>query len=1252
MPAVTTAQPAPGSIRDEAVALELATLPPPVGVHYSAGYETRAVALQNGARRLRELLVDSLDLQPAELTLLVLDEDDWAAVTELPYGMHSLLHDGASFLAPADVDRGIYFDSTYAAAEARHRVDLIGLHYLAHFFAAEALYERGNGSSPSVKWLDELFTMLLQGELLLAVDPALHAAALRSRLVLHRLAAPRVTRLDAFDAEYNRYFVTPEGGRNYEWFLDRLGVWAGDIRTRHGLRVLLRVRDALARNGKLDTANALELLDRVGVATAAFADGLPHRAVDTVEVREGSDLLAVLSPDGRRAAFLILGQPWLVDVDGGRATPLTDASAEPTEYWGFAWSPDARRVAAWYWEGEPDRGGIRIFDAESGRTSTIDERRDLLGFAWTADGIFLAAAEADSTLLYLRRDHDDASDRIGAIGGRTGHVALSPDGAIVAYTVAAGSRHEPGLWELELGSGARHLIVADTLAPARPAFSPDGRRTAFHADHGGRRVPWVVSRRDGSARPLRDVPDDVHDAPLSWTPDGDSLLYTAGGRMWLAAAASDRAAAPRPIEFSAPHAVGRWMNLRRPDVPEPGERRIVRGILTPALSPRGDRVAFSALGELWLVATAGGAPERLTRTAEDDVRPRWSPDGGRLAWFTVPLGAAAEVAILDIGGTARRGDDTRHGVRQTARRIALPGSVTFEPDLEWHPTADRLAWAGTDLFTREYSVGVIDLTDGSITTLHESRGLGGTLIGWDRRGEHVAFTQRTYDADALRFGHRFHRVATATGAVEPWAVPDTLALRSGWSADLRHVAWSVAGRGYWRSMGGTTSLITDPAPRDFSWSADGRLLLYRTGSAMRLLDVESMSTRTVPLDFTFDVAAAPPPLLLRNVNVVDGTGAPRAGPVDVLIEAGRIAAMEPSGSIGRSDVRAIDGSGMTVLPGLINLHVHTGMAQPRWSAFPYFGTTTVRDAGTDGAWMRAQAERVLAGDVIAPRVFYAGGMIEHEMGHGWMDRPTVDRLDTARVRNVITSLADLGAAVLKIRIRDPVLDRLATDVAHDLGMRVTSHHVFPPTFERGLEGREHTSLLYREAPTAVFRDDVLSLLEAGGTCMTTTLMAGARAPWLLSREDPAYRFPPGTLDTLAPFVAAEALQPLRRRPPPALRAVLPTRFRIDLDNAIRVARSGATIAAATDAGPLDPRLDLELTLLVQGGLTPLEAIRSATLDAARCLGVEHELGSIEVGKRADLLLVRGDPSTDIDALTRIEYVVIGGRVYRRDEMRR
>ncbi len=996
--------------------------------------------------------------------------------------------------------------------------------------------------------------------------------------------------------------------------------------------------------------------------TDGFFDGPLRQTALEVEVREGTDLLAVLSPDGSRIAFLILGQVWMVTRDGGQAVAITDPLTDPTEYFGLAWAPDSRRLAAWFWEGDRQRRGIRIIDVETRTSNLHAEPRDLVGIDWTPDGtaVLTGIVAGDSTVLWSIPVSGDESAPLESIPARTTNLAFSQSGKYVAYQVTTGPPDKRGIWELDRTTGEHRQLVPDSLVgsgatySSLPAYSPNDQRLAFLAGRAGAREPWVVDRREGAPRPIAVGIDDVHEAPLSWTPAGDSVLFTATGKIWLFPVATEEIPnvgatdlpgeegrfTGRTIPFVAMHRVTRWSGLRRPDMPSPGEHVPIRGIVTPVLSPDGQHVAFAALGDLWMLETTGGQAQRLTLTPEEELRPRWSPDGQHLAYYAVPLGEEKEIRVLHVADTSE------------SQRIRLP----HVEDLAWSPRGDRLAFYtfNYDPFNPTYTLGWVDLNTAVRRVLYEGRGLGATLAGWTPEGDSVIVAFRSYvnTPEYLGYQHRFVRMSTVDGETRDWAIPGDYALRSAWLADLSRVAYSVGGRGYYAQIPAREDPVhlPDPAPRYFSWSADGHLLLYLSGAKLRLFDVRTGLAQTVELDLTYEVAEAPPPVFIQRVRIIDGTGSPPMEPSDVLLEGGLIKAIGPAGSLEPpSTAQRIDGQDLVLLPGLFNLHVHTAPWSPPSSAYLYFGITTVRDVGTEADWMQAIVERSRSGHFLGPRVFYAGGQIEHETKHGWMGRPTVDHADTGSVHDVINGLVDLSADVLKIRIRDPGLDQLAAALAHELGMPVTSHHVFPATIARGLEGKEHAGLLYRTGLTAHYRDDVLSLLQAAGTCVTPTLMTypviALRGQWEeMPLDGDSMRvveslLPPGILDRE------------QRRLSPQRRETMERNLRVNLANMARLRDAGVTIATGTDGGPVwDLRVDLEMELLVKGGLTPLEVIRAATFDAARCIGVEDKLGTVEEGKRADLILVHGDPAVNIEAVRQIEMVFLGGRVYTRRQL--
>jgi imidazolonepropionase-like amidohydrolase len=754
-------------------------------------------------------------------------------------------------------------------------------------------------------------------------------------------------------------------------------------------------------------------------------------------------------------------------------------------------------------------------------------------------------------------------------------------------------------------------------------------------------------RDGGTPRSLTREAEHVYLGPVTWTPDSRAVLYTAAGKMHLA---SLDETPQRTIEFVADLPVARWRGLRRPEIPRPGEWKRARGIVGPELSPDGTRIVFAALGDMWVLSAQGGTPERLTHTPlTEELVPTWSPDGRRVVFAVIAPGTEPKVKVLEVDAP------------EVVRDAPVHGLSFFQAaglHLTWSPDGRRLAYLMGGRVT------LTDLESGDTRIVAGATRHGGidAVLGWTPNGDSIVFSTQRLELPGGLFGNRSVRkvwqVSADSGVADELPAPGEYSLRAAWSADLSRAAYSVAGRGYHVRIGGseTPTLIPDAAPYSFSWSHDGRYLLYLSGDQLRLQDLERDVVRTVDAALQYQVPAAPPSVLVRNVRIIDGTGAAPSAPSDLLISDGRIQEIEPAGSIEpHPEAEEIDGAGSVLLPGLFNTHSHQSHMRPCLSAQVYNGVLALRDPGMDADGMQSQRERAEAGEIIAPRIFMTGGFVVAEIGMGRTNMRAVDVSDAESVTGVIAGLAALGADYIKPYFRNPVLDARVLEAAHVQRIPVTSHYLFAASLARGLDGKEHSHLYYRDF-TAIYYDDVLAALRAADVCVTPTLltypvnnMPGRSLVLPLDSslvDDVALRtfYPPSVLDG-----AWEALRrPISERALETLR----TREQIDLENARRLRDAGVRMATGTDVPPpwdeVGPHWEMEL--LVKAGLSPLEAIRAATLDAARCLGVENELGSVEVGKIADLIIVDGNPAANIRDTRRITRVILGGRPYSREDI--
>jgi imidazolonepropionase-like amidohydrolase len=398
----------------------------------------------------------------------------------------------------------------------------------------------------------------------------------------------------------------------------------------------------------------------------------------------------------------------------------------------------------------------------------------------------------------------------------------------------------------------------------------------------------------------------------------------------------------------------------------------------------------------------------------------------------------------------------------------------------------------------------------------------------------------------------------------------------------------------------------------------------------------------------------PASFLLRNVTVVDGTGSDPVPGQAVVVEGRRIAWIGPDGAApSTAPENVVDGGGRTVLPGLVNCHVHLTadgapdlFAQVAGDTVPLAtlraaemaritlmsGVTTVRDCGAADDVVVELAKAIDRGLVPGPRVQAAGRVITMTGGHGHFIGREADGVD--EVRKATRAELKAGAGVIKVMATGGVLtpgvsptqtallpEELAVvaQEAHNAGKRVTTHAIgragIHNALVSGIDSVEHGFY---------FDDELLDLAIDQGTFLVPTMLA----------VDGIVRA--GRAQGIPGWVVDKAESEMQQQRTSFAAAVT----------------SGMRIAAGTDAGtPFNGHGELarELALMVEHGLSTMQALVAATSSAAQNLGLAHEIGTLEAGKLADLVLVDGDPVADITATGRVVLVVKDGVVHR-DEL--
>jgi Tol biopolymer transport system component/imidazolonepropionase-like amidohydrolase len=971
------------------------------------------------------------------------------------------------------------------------------------------------------------------------------------------------------------------------------------------------------------------------VAAGALTFGQTRARDVRLTLSEGTSMAAAVSPDGRTIVIDLLGALWTMPAGGGAARRIL---ADGYDAHAPAWSPDGTRLAfqAYYrdtwniWTMKAD--GTDLRQVTSG---PYDDREP----HWSPDGarIGFSSDRGGNYDVWLVTLATGDITRVTSGTSNESMPAWSPDGTEIAFV---SDRDARGIYARHVASGAERLVAADRATLFTPSWAPDGKTVAYVA------IDGAVARLMVGGANIADPAEDVFPFRANWTASGD-VVYTADGHVKRRPRAGGAA---RMIGFTADVAFTRaaFTPTRRdfaPQGPQP-----VRGLMHPTIAPDGTTVAFAALGDLWLVSTRGDAvPRRVTNDVHVETNPVWSPDGRSLAYSSDREGGVA-LWVRDLAAG-------------TDRRIAPDGNTA-----SWSPDGRRLAYLDSDSVLR-----VVEVANREQRQVH-TRIFEPGRPTWSPDGKAVVMSAlRPY---STRFREGTNQVLWV--AVDPTPTPDGKAAFAPdrWMDPIPHTSvgmrenfgpvWSPNGREMAAIVQGmlttypvapdgtptgpprrvSTDLASSP-----SWAADSRRLLYQAADRLRLVDLVDGSTTDIVPQWSWTAAPPAPPTTIHAGRLFDArVGSVVQRDIDVVIEGGRITSVQPhSDSHHRGTV--VDASTGTVLPGLIESHTHLskayGEAQGRvWLSF---GVTTVRNPAANAFEGQEEREAIDSGVRLGPRVVTTGEPLDGSRIY----YPGGVALDSGSlVDQQLERAQRLGFDFIKTYVRLPdLLQKRIIDGAHRMGMPVTSHEIYPAV-AYGADGVEHIRGTSRRGYSPKMSElrrsyqDVVQLLTASGMTITPTItiqggfqVLNARDPWWVDDPRIARLYPASVVES----GRAQRAKPLAAADLADREALVTAQERF----VAAVVKGGGRVIAGTDS-PINPygvALLSELEHYARGGVSPADVIRTATALPAEAMGLGADLGTIEVGKLGDLVIVDGDPLTTITDLRRTRRVVKGGAVY-------
>lgn len=961
-----------------------------------------------------------------------------------------------------------------------------------------------------------------------------------------------------------------------------------------------------------------------------------------VVFREGTNMALTLSPDQSTFVADIQGSLWTIPAKGGKAKPITDAMGDCRQP---SFSPDGKEVVfqsyrdgGWHlWKVNKDGTGLTQLTF-----GIYDDREP----QYSPDGKTIVFSSDRSGTNYDIYQLEISTNEIRKItsGDRNEYSpAYSADGKTIVFVSEKSGK--PSITTITEGKETA-IVAPSGSAVAAPTFSADGNKILYYVFEGGRSRLAITSLADGKSERITGPDEDPFPFRASWTSPSE-FFYTSDGLIKKKTLGSKKITT---IPFEATVKLNRSPYPRKKFDFDSTSPLAVKGITSPVVSPDGKSVAFCALTDLWLLTVGQPVPRQLIKDNFVQMEPSFSPDGTKLA-FVSDKNGTMDVWVYDLT------TDHQRRLTSDAGNESMP---TWSPDgmyIAYYQNEVNALSGGATLIKLEVATGKTEKLHAPLFAPSQP--------SWSTDGKTIVVSALEVFSSRFREGVNKVFFISTSGAPDRKMMPvegRTLATRGEngpvWSPDGRWLAYILDGVLWTLPVSqdgnpvGPPRRLTNELADSPSWTADSKTIVFIATDVLKKVSVNDGSISDIPMSLTWKPQM--PDKSARKIvhagRLFDGKNNTYRNNVDIIIEGNRIRSIIPH-TTHSDDV--IDASSMTVMPGLFEMHAHqywsTGEVLGRnWLAF---GITSVREPGADPYDALQRKETWSSGVIPGPREFFTGNLQDGSRVYYGL----ANSLSEAGIELEFNRADKLGYDLLKTYVRLPdYLQKRVTEFAHSKGIPVSSHEIYPAT-AYGVDNVEHVGATSRRgysplrSPMTRSYQDVTDLIVKSGLRVTPTAALYGGFIYLTYKDSTLLQNKQYV--GLYPDTFRDNYKNMAKRWGADIESTTVTLR--GLQKTIRtIVEGGAHITAGTDSPilPFGLSLHLEIQTYVDGGLTPFQALQSATIWAAESLAVDGDLGSIEPGKLADIVIVEGDPLKNIRDAWNVKKVIKNGMMYSVEEL--